>query len=76
MESLYFLIPLSIVVLGVAVSVFWWAVRNGQYDDLEGEAERILFDDPEISPGAQGGVNVREVKRDKPERESSSVNDD
>ena len=35
MESLYFLIPLSIVVLGVAVSMFWWAVRNGQYDDLK-----------------------------------------
>lgn len=76
MESLYFLIPLSIVVLGVAVSVFWWAVRNGQYDDLEGEAERILFDDPEVGPGVQGGVNAGEVKRDKPERESSSVNDD
>lgn len=76
MESLYFLIPLSIVVLGVAVSMFWWAVRNGQYDDLKGEAERILFDNPEVSPGVQVGVNAGEVKRDKPERESSSVNDD
>ena len=45
MESLYFLIPLSIVVLGLAVLVFFWAVNNGQYDDLEGEAERILFDE-------------------------------
>lgn len=47
MESLYFLIPLSMVVLGLAVLVFFWAVNNGQYDDLEGEAERILFDEIE-----------------------------
>lgn len=45
MESLYFLIPLSIVFIIGAVALFFWAVNSGQYDDLESEAERILFDD-------------------------------
>ena len=47
MESLYFLIPLSIIVVSLGVWVFIWAVNNGQYDDLDGEAERILFDEVE-----------------------------
>lgn len=45
MESLYFLIPLSIVVIAVAVAIFFWAVKSGQYDDVDREGERILFDD-------------------------------
>ena len=47
MESLYFLIPLSFVVVALGIWLFFWAVNNGQYDDLEGEAERILFDEPD-----------------------------
>ena len=49
MESLYFLIPLSIVVLALGIGIFFWAVKNGQYDDLDGEAERILFDDLDMT---------------------------
>lgn len=45
MESLYLLIPLSLVVLAVAVAIFFWAVKSGQYDDVDREGERILFDD-------------------------------
>lgn len=48
MESLYFLIPLSVLILVVAVGIFFWAVNDGQYDDLEGEAERILFEESEL----------------------------
>jgi len=47
MESLYFLIPLSFVVVALGIWLFFWAVNNGQYDDLDGEAERILFDEPD-----------------------------
>jgi len=48
------LIPLGLVLLGVAVWAFMWAVRSGQFDDLEGPAHRILMDDddPRI-PGKQ-----------------------
>jgi len=45
MQSLYFLIPLSLVVIAGAVWLLFWAVKNGQYDDLDSEAERILFED-------------------------------
>lgn len=45
MTILLMLIPLGLVILAVAVAVFIWAVRNGQFEDLEGEGERILFDD-------------------------------
>ncbi len=45
MEILYVLIPLSIILVGVAIRVFIWAVRNDQFDDLEGPAHSILFDD-------------------------------
>lgn len=45
MQSLYFLIPLSLLVIGGALWLLFWAVDNGQYDDLDSEAERILFEE-------------------------------
>lgn len=45
MESLYFLIPLSMLVCLGGVILFFWAVKSGQYDDLDAESERLLFDD-------------------------------
>ena len=45
MASLYLLIPISILLLLIGIGVYFWAVRSGQYDDLDGEGERILFDD-------------------------------
>ncbi|PIE43345.1 MAG: cbb3-type cytochrome oxidase assembly protein CcoS [Gammaproteobacteria bacterium] len=47
MEILYALIPLSIVLLTVAIYILSWAVKSGQYDDLEGPAHKILYDDDE-----------------------------
>ncbi|MDR5897502.1 cbb3-type cytochrome oxidase assembly protein CcoS [Halomonas vilamensis] len=47
MKILYLLIPLSLVLLGLAVWAFFWAVKNDQFDDLEGPAHRILFDEDE-----------------------------
>ena len=47
MKSLYLLIPISIIFVSIALWVFFWAVKSGQYDDLDSEAERILFDQDE-----------------------------
>jgi len=47
MEVLYLLIPISIIVIALAIALFTWAVKSGQYDDLEGPAHSILFDDDE-----------------------------
>lgn len=45
MEVLYLLIPLALVLAGVIVWAFFWSVKSGQFDDLEGPAHRILMDD-------------------------------
>lgn len=45
MESLYILIPISIILAFAACYFFWWSGKNGQFDDLEGPAHRILMDD-------------------------------
>lgn len=45
MESVYLLIPVSVLlVFGIAIA-FWWSVRSGQFDDLEGPGFRVLMDD-------------------------------
>lgn len=55
MNILFLLIPLSLILLGVAIWAFLWAIRSGQFDDLEGPAHRILMDDddPRI-PSSKG----------------------
>ena len=45
MDILFLLIPISLVIMGVAIWVFLWAIRSGQFEDLEGPAHRILMDD-------------------------------
>jgi cbb3-type cytochrome oxidase maturation protein len=44
-DILYLLIPLSIVLVFLIGAVFWWSLRSGQFDDLEGPAHRVLDDD-------------------------------
>ena len=48
MEILYLLVPLSVVVVFLIAIAFWWSLRNGQFDDLEGPAYRILMDDDRV----------------------------
>ena len=45
MESLYLLIPLSVLAVVVAVLVFFWMNKSGQFDDDQGPAWSILLDD-------------------------------
>lgn len=47
MDSLYLLIPLALVLLALIVWALLWAIRSGQFDDLEGPAHRILMDEDE-----------------------------
>jgi cbb3-type cytochrome oxidase maturation protein len=44
MEALYLLVPLSVILVGVALWIFFGAADSGQFDDLEGPAHRILQD--------------------------------
>ena len=51
MEVVYLLVPVSVVlVFGIAVA-FWWSVKSGQFDDLEGPGFKVLMDDDEAAQG-------------------------
>lgn len=45
MTNLLLLIPVAIGLGLLGLAAFWWTLRSGQYDDLDGAAERILHDD-------------------------------
>ncbi len=50
MDALTLLIPLSLALGLGALAAFLWTLRSGQYDDLDGAAHRILFDDEAATP--------------------------
>jgi cbb3-type cytochrome oxidase maturation protein len=45
METFLYLIPISVILGLIGLVVFLWTLRNGQYDDLDGSAERIIYDE-------------------------------
>ena len=45
MAVLYIVVPLAVIFAGVAIGVFIWATRSGQFDDTQTPGVRILFDD-------------------------------
>ncbi|MQU00154.1 cbb3-type cytochrome oxidase assembly protein CcoS [Pseudomonas sp. FSL R10-2245] len=45
MPALYIMIPAALLIVGIAIFIFFWAVDSGQYDDLDSPAHSILFDD-------------------------------
>lgn len=45
MNAVPYLILLSLCLAAVALVAFLWSLRSGQYDDLDGAAERVLFDE-------------------------------
>lgn len=58
MNILLYLIPAALVLGLLGLGAFLWALRSGQFDDLDGAANRILFDDddaPSQSNGTPGG---------------------
>lgn len=57
MDSIFLLVPIVILFVAGAVKLFFWAVNSGQYDDLETEGRRILFDDDAPRPPPQQDQN-------------------
>ncbi len=55
MESLYLLVPLSVVIVLLAGWVFWVALGSGQFDDLERPARDLLEDDDRARPRPNSG---------------------
>ena len=64
MNILYLLIPIGVIFLGAAIWLFIWAVRSGQYEDLDGPAHRILMDDDD--PKIPGNEKKQPADEDKP----------
>lgn len=67
MEVIYGLIPGMILIGLIAVAVLFWAARSGQFDDLKGDAYRILMDDDEAEPMKPEDTGANREKGDKQE---------
>lgn len=54
MNILIILVPVSLILAGLGLGAFLWTLRNHQYDDLDGDAWRILLDDDTVKPRKVG----------------------
>lgn len=45
MEIIHVLVPAAVLLVTLAIGIFWWAVRNGQFDDLERQGMNVLLDE-------------------------------
>lgn len=54
MNSLVFLVPIALLLGGVALLAFLWSLKSGQYDDLDGAAARILLDEEDDEANGDG----------------------
>jgi cbb3-type cytochrome oxidase maturation protein len=63
MQSFYLLVPLALIIIALAIKLLFWAINNGQYDDLDTEGHRILFDDDNDKSKAKG--TPRDLAEDK-----------
>ena len=62
MESIYLLIPISVILVFAIAIAFWWSVRSGQFDDLEGPAFRVLMDDDLPKPSEESPKSEKTEK--------------
>lgn len=51
MDIMYLLVPMSVVLVFVIAAIFWWSLRSGQFEDLDGPGYRLLMDDDRTCPG-------------------------
>lgn len=58
MNVLVFLIPVALFLGGAGLVLFFWAMRDGQFEDLEGAANRILIDEED----EQDGLDIDEER--------------
>ncbi len=56
MSVLAFLIPLALLLGFTGLCAFIWSLKSGQFDDLEGAAHRILFDDADDASASDADI--------------------
>jgi cbb3-type cytochrome oxidase maturation protein len=49
MTTLIYLIPVALFLSGLSLLGFLWALRSGQYEDMDGAAERIFIEDEDAA---------------------------
>ena len=64
MEIIYFLIPMAMILVVGIVGGLFWAVKSGQFDDMEGPAHQIIMDE-EIYPAKNSEQGVEKKKQEK-----------
>lgn len=62
-NSLYILVPLSVLLVFVIAGLFWWSVRSGQFDDMEGPGFKLLMDDDRAPSGKEPKAAAPEEKK-------------
>jgi len=66
-DVLIYLIPIALIMGLTGLAAFLWSLKSGQYEDMEGAANRILFDDdpvpakPKKGPDSHPGVDQRDT---------------
>lgn len=63
MNIIFVLIPLGLLLLVAAIWAFFWAVRSGQFDDLEAQGAMVLFDDEPLLPADPRSVDEAAARR-------------
>lgn len=72
MDVLIWLIPVALGLGLLGLIAFLWALKSGQFDDLDGAAHRILFDDdPQASSAGRGEADSPAAARDAAEGEKT-----
>ncbi|MEZ5925842.1 MAG: cbb3-type cytochrome oxidase assembly protein CcoS [Hyphomicrobiaceae bacterium] len=54
MTALIYLVPIALLLGGLALVAFMWALKSGQFEDLEGAGWRVLEDDPILEGSGRG----------------------
>ncbi|RDV24132.1 cbb3-type cytochrome oxidase assembly protein CcoS [Alteromonas aestuariivivens] len=63
MSIIYVLIPLAVLIVAIAIGVFFWAVKSNQFEDLDRQGYSILFDD-DLPPKEKKLAEQRKAKDD------------
>ena len=65
MSIIYVLIPLAIIIVGIAIGVFFWAVKSNQFEDLDRQGYSILFDDDIKPDDSRASKSLENIGTDK-----------
>ena len=65
MDMIYLLIPMALMLLGVAVWALIWAIRSGQFEDLDSQGWSVVLDDDEKPPAYRDTQKENESKTDR-----------